>query len=317
MLNALTVDVEDYFHVEAFASRISPQHWDQYSPRVERNVEEVLALFDRCGVKATFFVLGWVAQKFSHLVRRIVETGHEMGCHGQGHQHLHRLTPKQFRADVREARQRLMAEVQRPVSCYRAPSFSITRSTVWALDILSEEGFVADSSIFPIRHDFYGIPDARRFPCWYKTSGGNTIFEFPPSTVRRCNNNWGVGGGGYLRLLPYHWTRWALRQINEKERQPAMVYFHPWEIDPEQPRISACWRSRFRHYTNLATMKKKLERLTLDFKFTTFSAACCQLDSFRSRESIPWMSNTNDSLLSRKDLRGGPVPSGMVEVVPE
>lgn len=288
-VNALTVDVEDYFHVEAFASRISPCSWDQYAPRVEKNVEEILTLFDQRSVKATFFVLGWVARRFTDLVRRIAAAGHEVGCHGFGHQHLHRLSPQEFRVDVRHARQCLVDTIQAPVYCYRAPSFSVIRKTSWALDILTEEGFVTDSSVFPIWHDLYGLPDAHRFPCWYKTSRGNTIFEFPPSTVRRWSNNWAVGGGGYLRLLPYDWTRWALRQINEAEGQPAMVYFHPWEIDPEQPRISASWKSKFRHYANLDTMKAKLERLIQDFRFATLSQVCRQLDVFRARECRPWI----------------------------
>jgi polysaccharide deacetylase family protein (PEP-CTERM system associated) len=288
-INALTIDVEDYFHVEAFASRISPSSWDEYTPRVEKNVDEILSLFDRRSVKATFFVLGWVARRFAPLVRRIAAAGHEVGCHGFGHQHLHRLSPEEFRLDLRHARQCLMDIIQVPVNCYRAPSFSVIRKTSWALDILAEEGFVADSSVFPIWHDLYGVPEAHRFPCWYKTSRGNTIFEFPPSTVRRWNNNWAVGGGGYLRLLPYSWTHRALRHINEGESQPAMVYVHPWEIDPDQPRVSASWKSKFRHYANLDTMKAKLEQLIQDFRFTTLSQVCRQLDVFRVRECRPWI----------------------------
>jgi len=252
-------------------------------------VDEILNLFDRKSVKATFFVLGWVAKRFAQVVRRIAAAGHEIGCHGFGHQHLQRLQPEEFRIDVRQARQCLMDNVQAPVNSYRAPSFSVISKTSWALDILSEEGFVADSSVFPIRHDLYGLPEAQRFPCWYRTSRGNVIFEFPPSTVRRWNNNWAVGGGGYLRLMPYGWTHWAIRQINEAEGQPAMVYFHPWEIDPEQPRIPASWKSQFRHYSNLATLKGKLERLLQDFRFTTFSRACQQLDVFRKQESTAWI----------------------------
>ena len=283
MLNALTVDVEDYFHVEAFASCISPQQWHQYTPRVQTNVERTLVLLDGYGVKATFFILGWVAQKFPRIVRQIAEAGHEIGCHGFAHQHLCRLTPEEFRSDVRHARHCLMDEVQKPIYCYRAPSFSIVPKTLWALDILVEEGFLFDSSLFPVRHDLYGVPDASRYPYWHLTSQGNVIFEFPPSTVRRWNNNWGVGGGGYLRLFPYGLTHWALRQINEREGQPAMVYFHPWEIDPEQPRISASWRSRLRHYTNLSTMEEKISKLIQDFRFTTFSETCQQLEVYRSQ----------------------------------
>jgi polysaccharide deacetylase family protein (PEP-CTERM system associated) len=203
------------------------------------------------------------------LVRKIADSGHEIGCHGYAHQHIRRQTPEQFRQDVRRARQFLMDQSQQPVICYRAPSFSITEATLWALDVLIEEGFTIDSSIFPIRHDLYGIPDAERFP---HRRGG--LIEFPPTTIRRFNCNFGAAGGGYLRLLPYRFTRWAIRQINEKEKQPAMVYFHPWEIDPRQPRIAAPMKSRLRHYTNLDSMQKKIERLLQDFKFSTVSDVC-------------------------------------------
>jgi polysaccharide deacetylase family protein (PEP-CTERM system associated) len=195
--------------------------------------------------------------------------GHEIGCHGYAHQHIRRQSPEQFRQDVRKARQGLMDQTQKPVQCYRAPSFSITKSTLWALDVLGEEGFTIDSSIFPVRHDLYGIPDADRFPHWRKN-----IFEFPPTTIRLAKNNIGAAGGGYLRLLPYAYTRYSIRNVNEKEGQPAMVYFHPWEIDPDQPRIAAPFRSRFRHYTNLGGMKKKIERLLTDFRFSTVSEVC-------------------------------------------
>ena len=185
----------------------------------------------------------------------------------------------------------LMDQVQAPVRCYRAPSFSITKATLWALDVLAEEGFKIDSSIFPVRHDLYGIPDANRFPYWIKD-----IFEFPPTTIRRAKNNFGAAGGGYLRLLPYGFTRWAIRQVNETESQPAMVYFHPWELDPEQPRISAPLRSRIRHYTNLSTMQHKVERLLRDFRFSTISDVCAQLESYQDKHCVRW--DTVVSILS-------------------
>ena len=272
MLNALSIDVEDYFHVEAFATRISPDDWHTFAPRVEKNVDLILDILSKHEVFATFFILGWVADRFPGVVRRIADSRHEVGCHGYAHQHIQRQTPEKFRQDVRTARKSLMDQIQKPVHCYRAPSFSITRSTLWALEILAEEGFKIDSSIFPVRHDLYGIPDADRFPHWR-----NGIVEFPPTTIRRANNNFGVAGGGYLRLLPYGITRWAIREINEIEGQPAMVYFHPWELDPEQPRISAPLRSRLRHYTNLGGMQKKIECLLSDFRFTTVSEACKKL----------------------------------------
>jgi polysaccharide deacetylase family protein (PEP-CTERM system associated) len=269
MLNALTVDVEDYFHVEAFATRISPEDWHTFAPRVEQNIELILQMFSKQKSRATFFVLGWVAERFPALVRKIADAGHEIGCHGYAHQHIRRQTPEQFRQDIRKALQCLTNNVQKPICCYRAPSFSITKTTLWALDILSEEGIQIDSSIFPVYHDLYGIADSNRFLHWR-----SNILEFPPSTIRKANNNFGVAGGGYLRLLPYSLTRWAIREVNEVERQPAMVYFHPWELDPDQPRIAAPLRSRLRHYTNLNRMQNKIERLLGDFQFSTVSEVC-------------------------------------------
>jgi polysaccharide deacetylase family protein (PEP-CTERM system associated) len=269
MLNALSIDVEDYFHVEAFASRISSCNWHTFESRVERNVSLILEILSDHHSQATFFILGCVADLFPHMIRQIADAGHEIGCHGYAHQHIQRQNVEQFRQDVHKARQCLVDQAQKPVQCYRAPSFSITKSTLWALDILAEEGFKIDSSIFPVRHDLYGIPDAERFPHWR-----NSIFEFPPTTIRRANNNFGVAGGGYLRLLPYRITRYAIREVNEKEGQPAIVYFHPWELDPDQPRISAPLRSRLRHYTNLGGMKKKIESLLTDFRFSTVWEVC-------------------------------------------
>jgi len=267
MQNVLSVDVEEYFQVEAFARSVDRGDWHSFPPRVERNVHVILDLFDRYRAKATFFVLGWVGTHYPMLVREIAARGHEIGCHGFGHQRLHLLTREQFREDLRAARGALTDQAQQPIRCYRAPSFSIVRNTMWALDVLAEEGFTCDSSIFPVRHDNYGIPDAPRFPYLHRTGEGNSMYEFPPSTLRITNQNVGAGGGGYLRFAPYTVTRWALRRINRADRQPAMVYFHPWEIDPGQPRISAPPRSRIRHYTNLASMQGKIERLLQDFEF--------------------------------------------------
>lgn len=275
MLNALSVDVEDYFHVEAFADTIHYDEWSSFDIRVARNVARILDLFEKYNARATFFMLGWVAEKLPHLSRQIALYGHEIGCHGYAHRRLHTQTPRQFREDLRKATLILMDQVQRPVTCYRAPSFSVVKKTMWALDILAEEGYVFDSSIFPVRHDLYGVPDAERFPHWQTTSDGQLIFEFPPSTLRSGKNNWGVAGGGYLRLIPYGPTRWAIRRLNELERQPAMVYFHPWEIDPDQPVIEgAGLRSKLRHYTNLKTMVGKIEHLLQDFQFGTLTQAC-------------------------------------------
>jgi polysaccharide deacetylase family protein (PEP-CTERM system associated) len=279
-LNAFSIDVEDYFHVEAFAKRISPDDWPSFTPRVEKNIDVILGMLSNHKSRATFFILGWIAELFPLLVRRIADAGHEIGCHGYAHQHIRRQTPEQFRQDIRKSCQYLTDQIQRPIRCYRAPSFSITKTTLWALDVLEEEGFSIDSSIFPVRHDLYGMPDANRFPYWIKN-----IFEFPPTTIRLARNNFGVAGGGYLRLLPYTFTRWAIRVINEKENQPVMVYFHPWELDPAQPRIPAPLRSRIRHYTNLSTMKHKVERLLQDFRFSTISDVCAQLGAYQAKNN--------------------------------
>jgi polysaccharide deacetylase family protein (PEP-CTERM system associated) len=267
--NALTVDVEDYFHVEAFASSIRPEDWPGYELRVENNVDRILEFFNRRQTKATFFILGWVAERTPGLAGRIAAAGHEIGCHGYAHRHIQRQSPAEFREDVRRARRILMDQTGQAVQCYRAPSFSIVNKTLWALDILFEEGFTIDSSIFPARHDLYGIAGAPRFP--HKRNG---LIEFPPTTIRKLKTSVGAAGGGYLRLLPYWFTRWAIRHINETEGQPAMVYFHPWEIDPGQPVIAAPLKSRLRHYTNLGKMSGKIERLLEEFRFSTISDVC-------------------------------------------
>jgi len=281
LLNALTVDVEDFFHVEALASTISTSDWESISPRVETNVHRILDLLAAAGVHGTFFVLGWVARKFPDLVRDIAAAGHEIGSHGYDHQRIHGLSRDQFREDIRVSRDLLADQAQGPIIAYRAPSFSIVAQTLWGLDILIEEGFAIDSSIFPVRHDFYGIPGAERFPHWRRAPSGGSIFEFPPSTIHFMGNDLGVGGGGYLRLLPYRWTRWGLKQINQKEQQPAMVYFHPWEIDPDQPHYRVPMRSRIRHYTNLSRMEGKIRRLLRDFRFDTVSNVCANLEVYQ------------------------------------
>ena len=269
----MTVDVEDYFHVEAFASTISPDTWAERELRVENNVEKILELFRRLRIKATFFILGWVAEKAPGLAARIAEDGHEIGCHGYAHQHIRKQSPVEFREDVRRARRLLTDQTGQAVLCYRAPSFSITGKTLWAMDILAEEGFTIDSSIFPARHDLYGIADAPRF--LHKRNG---LIEFPPSTIRWFKTGIGVAGGGYLRLFPYWITHRAVRHINYAEGQSAMVYFHPWEIDLGQPRIAAPIKSRLRHYTNLGKMFGKIEKLVGDFRFSTVSDACASMD---------------------------------------
>ena len=271
MVNALTVDVEDYFHVQAFADVIRPEDWPAYPIRVERNTRRLLQLFQEYQVRATFFVLGWVARHCPALVREIYSAGHEIGSHGYSHQMINRGSRKDFREDLRLSKAILEEQSGREVRCFRAPSYSITSRTLWALEILKQEGIQCDSSIFPIVHDYYGIPDSPRFPHYKSLDCGGRIAEFPPSTLRAYGANFPVGGGGYLRLLPYRLTAWAIRRINEKEDQPAMVYLHPWEIDPEQPRIPSPWRSRFRHYQNLHSTEEKLVRLLQDFAWAPMS----------------------------------------------
>ena len=285
ILNVLSVDVEEYFQVSAFDSAVSRSDWESFSGRVETNVHRILQLFSKHDARATFFVLGWVARRYPGLVREIASAGHEIGSHGMAHRRIHFQPRDEFREDVRRARDILADQVQKPVVCFRAPSFSIVQTTLWALDVLAEEGFEIDSSISPVRHDLYGIPNARRFPHWQRTSGGSLIFEFPPSSVRLWGNNWPFAGGGVMRLVPYSFTRRVLRRINQIEGQPGMVYFHPWEIDPEQPRIKASLKSRFRHYVNLSKTEAKIERLLQDFRFTTLSNACSSLESFTSKSA--------------------------------
>ena len=276
MLNALTIDVEDYFQVEAFARQIDPKTWDSYPRRVEKNTDRILALLEQRGVRATFFILGWVAERCPDLVKRIQGLGHEIGCHSYGHQAIYNGTYEDFERDLRRAKAVIENITGRALKSYRAPSFSITSRTMWALGVLAEEGFENDSSIFPIAHDLYGIPDAPRFPYIKVLDSEHVIKEFPPSTLRFCDKNFPIGGGGYLRLLPYGWTASAIRRLNEVEKQPVMVYFHPWEIDPDQPRIAATWRSRFRHYQNLASTEKKLLKLLDNFSFSTMEGVLAE-----------------------------------------
>ena len=267
MLNAITVDVEDYFHVQAFADVILPDQWSQYPLRVVDNTRRLLEMFGRRDIRATFFVLGWVAERCPALVREIASAGHEIGCHGYHHQLIGRGNENAFRKDIVHAKAILEELSGVSVTCYRAPSYSVTSRTLWALDILHNAGFEYDSSIFPVVHDQYGIPNAPRFPHYRCLGGGRRIMEFPPSTLSICGANLPISGGGYFRLLPYDLTAWALRRINQNEAQPVMFYLHPWEIDPTQPRIAACWRSRLRHYQNLHSTEDKLTRLLKDFSW--------------------------------------------------
>lgn len=267
ILNALTVDVEDYFHVQAFARVISRNDWDRYPSRVERNTLRMLEILAGQQVRATFFVLGWVAERSPGLIKAIRKAGHRIGCHGYSHRLIYEGDEMDFRNDVRRARRIIEDLTGIGVTSFRAPSYSITSKTPWAFEILGEEGFEYDSSIFPVIHDNYGIPDAPRFPYIKRLKCGRQITEFPPSTLRIFGNNMPVAGGGYLRFFPYRVTAWAIDHLNKNERQPAMVYLHPWELDPDQPRISASWLSRFRHYNNLDSTEKKCLKLLDDFSW--------------------------------------------------
>ena len=266
--NALTVDVEDYFHVSAFAKNISRKDWDNHPLRVEKNTQRLLDLFDEAQVKATFFVLGWVADRNKGLVKEIAERGHEVASHGYSHQLIYNQTQDVFREETIRSKSLLEDIVQMPVRGYRAASYSITKNSIWALDILAEAGFDYDSSIFPVRHDRYGIPDAKEMPHILKTPQGHSLVEFPLSTAKIFNYKLPVAGGGYFRLYPYILTRSGLRQVNSRQ-QPFIFYLHPWEIDPDQPKVEAGWFSRFRHYNNLEKCEPRLQRLMQDFQFGT------------------------------------------------
>ncbi len=267
--NAMTVDVEDYFHVSAFANVIDRSHWDHYKCRVENNTRKLLGMLARNNVQATFFVLGWVASRYPGLVREIADAGHEIACHGLTHRLVYEQTPREFHDETKTAKALLEDIVQVPVNGYRAASYSITGRSLWAIDILAELGFRYDSSIFPIRHDRYGIPGAARRPHWLRGPGGASLLEFPLSTKDLGFLRLPVAGGGYFRLLPYAVTRRALASINRSEGIPFIFYLHPWEIDPDQPRIRASRLSRFRHYTNLAKCESMLNRLLGEFRFGT------------------------------------------------
>jgi polysaccharide deacetylase family protein (PEP-CTERM system associated) len=265
IVNALSVDVEDYFQVSAFAPHIARQAWDSYECRVERNVERVLALFADAGATATFFTLGWIAERYPAMVRRIADAGHEIASHGFGHERATAQGRDAFRADIRLAKAILEDVAGQEVRGYRAPSFSIGASNPDAFDAIAEAGYRYSSSVYPIRHDHYGMPDAPRVADEPRAG----LLEIPVATVRVRGRNWRAGGGGYFRLLPYALSRWSLRRINARDRVPAMFYFHPWEVDPGQPRVDGiAAKTRFRHYVNLARMAPRLSRLLRDFRWS-------------------------------------------------
>jgi polysaccharide deacetylase family protein (PEP-CTERM system associated) len=265
VVNAMSCDVEDYFQVSAFEGHVSRGDWDRLPGRLERNMERVLALLERHGVKTTFFTLGWVAERFPSLVRSIGDAGHEVASHGYSHTRIHHQVPAEFREDVTRAKKLLEDVSGRPVLGYRAPSYSIGKNTLWAIEELENAGYLYSSSIYPIHHDLYGMPGAPRFPFRH---GGDGILEIPISTARILRVNLPSGGGGYFRLVPYALFQRLLRRINERESKPCVFYFHPWEIDPEQPRPENLGlKTRFRHYLNLGRMENRLERLLHDFRW--------------------------------------------------
>jgi polysaccharide deacetylase family protein (PEP-CTERM system associated) len=262
--NAMSIDVEDWFQVAAFDRHIDRSQWDSLECRVERNLERILALLDRHDAKATFFTLGWIAERYPAIIRAIVAGGHELASHGYGHQRVSELTPEGFREDLMRARVALEDIGGVAVHGYRAPSFSIGRDNLWAHDVLAETGHRYSSSVYPIAHDHYGMPEAPRFA--WRTQAG--IVEIPPSSLRMMGRNLPASGGGYFRLLPYSVSRWSLRRINRLDGQPAIFYFHPWEVDPEQPRVAhAGAKSKFRHYLNLHRTEQRLARLLNDFRW--------------------------------------------------
>jgi len=262
IVNALTIDVEDYFQVSAFAPYIQRSEWESMPCRVEQNIDRILALLSDTDVKATFFTLGWIAERYPELVRRVSQSGHELASHGFSHRRATEQVRDEFLADIRLAKAVLEDISGHAVCGYRAPSFSVGPTNPWAFDCIGEAGYRYSSSVYPIRHDHYGVPDAPRFA--HETSAG--VLELPVATIRMFNANWPAGGGGYFRLLPYTVSRWSIRHINTVDGKPAMFYFHPWELDPDQPRVPGPGaKSRFRHYLNLKRTEPRLRRLLADF----------------------------------------------------
>lgn len=267
--NAMSIDVEDYFHVAALADAVDRSEWSKMEYRAESSTARLLEVFAQRDIRATFFILGWVTKRSPALVKMIHDAGHEVACHGMSHKLIYTQTPEEFLQETRESKQLLEDITGAPVAGYRAATYSITRQSLWALDIIQQLGFQYDSSIFPIRHDLYGIPDAPQQPSLISTPSGAKIVEFPMSTVSMMGFRMPVSGGGYFRLLPYWLTRAGLRKLNLVLKRPFVFYLHPWEIDPDQPVVDVGWRSRFRHYTNLDRTESRLRRLTSEFRFTT------------------------------------------------
>jgi len=277
IVNAMTVDVEAYFHVSVFDGLVPRHQWDRMESRVCANTERLLEIFADSGIRATFFILGWVAERFPALVQRIADGQHEIASHSYAHRLVYDLTPAVFREDLRRSKAVLEQAAGVRVCGYRAPSYSVTPRSLWALDILIEEGFLYDASIFPIHHDRYGIPLSPRHAYVIRRECGQ-LFEVPASTVRCGVMNLPIAGGGYFRILPYAWTRWGIARMNQIDNKPAVFYIHPWEIDPEQPRLRAGLVSRFRHYRNLDKTESRLRTLLRDFRFSTLESVLGAID---------------------------------------
>lgn len=272
----LTVDVEDYFQVESFANTVDRTSWPEFPSRVEKNTAHLVELFARLGVRGTFFVLGWVAERFPGIVRNIANEGHEIACHSYWHRRVDTLTPEEFREDTRRAKSNIEDVTGQRITGYRAPTFSISRKSLWALEVLSELGFEYDSSIYPIRHDVYGMPEWPLEPRRIDFASGS-IIEIPPPTLHLFGQQLPYGGGGYLRILPLGYHLWSLRRV--AKTRPAVIYVHPWEIDPEQPRVAAPRLSRFRHYYGLRTLEAKLSRLACEYP-------CIPINEYLSGHSV-------------------------------
>jgi polysaccharide deacetylase family protein (PEP-CTERM system associated) len=287
--NVISVDVEDYFHAEAFSGIVKPSDWETAASRVEANTKRILELFAELKVSATFFVLGWVAERHPALVREIASAGHELACHSYQHRLIYNLQPQAFREDTGRAKNVIEQAAGQAIYGYRAPTFSIIAKSLWALDILAELGFTYDSSVFPIHHDRYGIPQAPRFPFRVTTTAGSLV-EYPMTTFRVLGKfNFPVGGGGYLRLLPWWYTRLGIGSL-KKEHLPVITYVHPWEIDPEQPRLNPGFTTRLRHYTNLGKTRERLIKLLKNGDFTSFRESGLA-DGARDYDISSWREN--------------------------
>jgi len=280
--HALTVDVEDYFHVSALAEAFPPDSWDKQTLRAVNSTELLLDLFGERGIQATFFVLGWLAEREKGLVKKIHAQGHEVASHGYSHQLVYSQQPDVFREETLRSKSLLEDLTGAPVTGYRAASYSITQKSLWALDVLCELGFQYDSSIFPVYHDRYGIPNTPRAPYRLRTLQGHELVEFPISTVGLGSYSLPIAGGGYFRIFPYWFSRWGLQRSSHQTQSPFVFYLHPWEVDPGQPRVKTNWLSQFRHYTNLSRCENRLIKLMKDFSFTRMDKVLerCQLGAF-------------------------------------